>query len=183
MYNHNKAQQSKNRVHISWDILYVYRILNPGAERINAKCQYILHRKWTHRCILCTHPKSHKLDEGLMLIFVSGKKMAVTFGEGCKGWVMKIPVFFWLFVISPSQQLKIALSNPCILKLSLLTYYFCKDKYGALSITRSSYSPKNSRPIGRGVFFYEFIVWTKFQLSLVLCSISCYNRPRYIESL
>ena len=24
MYNHNKAQQSKNRVHISWDILYVY---------------------------------------------------------------------------------------------------------------------------------------------------------------
>ena len=22
MYNHNKAQQSKNRVHISWDILY-----------------------------------------------------------------------------------------------------------------------------------------------------------------
>ena len=25
MYNHNKAQLSKNRVHISWDILYVYR--------------------------------------------------------------------------------------------------------------------------------------------------------------
>ena len=23
MYNHNRAQQSKNRVHISWDILYV----------------------------------------------------------------------------------------------------------------------------------------------------------------
>ena len=22
MYNHNKAQQSENRVHISWDILY-----------------------------------------------------------------------------------------------------------------------------------------------------------------
>ena len=22
MYNHNEAQQSKNRVHISWDILY-----------------------------------------------------------------------------------------------------------------------------------------------------------------
>ena len=28
MYNHNKAQQSKNRVHISWDILYV---LNQNA--------------------------------------------------------------------------------------------------------------------------------------------------------
>ena len=25
MYNHNKAQQSKNRVHISWDILYNMR--------------------------------------------------------------------------------------------------------------------------------------------------------------
>ena len=23
MYNHNKAQQIKNRVHISWDILYI----------------------------------------------------------------------------------------------------------------------------------------------------------------
>ena len=23
MYNHNKAQQSKNRVHIFWDILYI----------------------------------------------------------------------------------------------------------------------------------------------------------------
>ena len=23
MYNHNKAQQSSNRVHISWDILYI----------------------------------------------------------------------------------------------------------------------------------------------------------------
>ena len=23
MYNHNKAQQNKNRVHISWDIMYV----------------------------------------------------------------------------------------------------------------------------------------------------------------
>ena len=25
MFNHNKAQQSSNRVHISWDILYVRR--------------------------------------------------------------------------------------------------------------------------------------------------------------
>ena len=25
VYNHNKAQQSKNRVHISWDILYLYQ--------------------------------------------------------------------------------------------------------------------------------------------------------------
>ena len=24
MYNHNKAQQIKNRVHISWDILYMF---------------------------------------------------------------------------------------------------------------------------------------------------------------
>ena len=30
MYNHNKAQQSKNRVHISWDILY-----DNGAVDVN----------------------------------------------------------------------------------------------------------------------------------------------------
>ena len=27
MYNHNKAQQSKSRVHISWDILYLNRVV------------------------------------------------------------------------------------------------------------------------------------------------------------
>ena len=27
MYNHNKAQQSKNRVHISWGILYMPYLL------------------------------------------------------------------------------------------------------------------------------------------------------------
>ena len=27
MYNHNKAQQSKNRVHISWDILCLVSII------------------------------------------------------------------------------------------------------------------------------------------------------------
>ena len=34
MYNHNKAQQSKNRVHISWDILYNDSIilLNRGLD-------------------------------------------------------------------------------------------------------------------------------------------------------
>ena len=32
MYNHNKAQQSKNRVHISWDILY------------NFSCNHDVHR-------------------------------------------------------------------------------------------------------------------------------------------
>ena len=28
MYNHNKAQQSKNRVHISWDILYLATLMS-----------------------------------------------------------------------------------------------------------------------------------------------------------
>ena len=28
MYNHNKAQQSKKRVHISWDILYCKIVLS-----------------------------------------------------------------------------------------------------------------------------------------------------------
>ena len=50
---------------------YAYRSSNPGAERVNAKRQYILHRKWTLTCILCTRQKSDKLDKGIMLIFVS----------------------------------------------------------------------------------------------------------------
>ena len=32
MYNHNKAQQSKNRVHISWDILYVYKVFEKATS-------------------------------------------------------------------------------------------------------------------------------------------------------
>ena len=35
MYNHNKAQQSKNRVHISWDILYIGQ-----ADSINQSRYY-----------------------------------------------------------------------------------------------------------------------------------------------
>ena len=31
MYNHNKAQQSKHRVHISWDILYMYEYEAPSC--------------------------------------------------------------------------------------------------------------------------------------------------------
>ena len=32
MYNHNKAQQSKNRVHISWDILYGVSIVSSNLD-------------------------------------------------------------------------------------------------------------------------------------------------------
>ena len=33
MYNHNKAQQSKNREHISWDILHVKSMpFEPGPK-------------------------------------------------------------------------------------------------------------------------------------------------------
>ena len=44
MYNHNKAQQSKNRVHISWDILYM---------GLDTKMSCLTH-KWLemHGCIL-----------------------------------------------------------------------------------------------------------------------------------
>ena len=35
MYNQNKAQQSKNRVHISWDILYVRSKVLDGFEDHN----------------------------------------------------------------------------------------------------------------------------------------------------
>ena len=35
MYSHNKAQQSKNRVHISWDILYRGLTGLPASERFS----------------------------------------------------------------------------------------------------------------------------------------------------
>ena len=42
MCNHNKAQQSKNRVHISWDILYYQIIVVDGypANEINGLVLY-----------------------------------------------------------------------------------------------------------------------------------------------
>ena len=38
MYNHNKAQQSKNRVHIPWDILY-------SLVYVQLKLRYIYNNK------------------------------------------------------------------------------------------------------------------------------------------
>ena len=52
-----------------------YRIYTPGAERVNAKSQHILHGKLTLAYILCIHQKLYKLNEGIMLFFVSGKKI------------------------------------------------------------------------------------------------------------
>ena len=37
---------------------YANRIWNPGAEWVNAKNQFFLHRKWKLGRILCTHQKS-----------------------------------------------------------------------------------------------------------------------------
>ena len=59
-----------------------YRILNPSAERVNIKRQYILHRKCTLACILCTHKKSYKLDDGIMLIFVFEKNRPLLLAKG-----------------------------------------------------------------------------------------------------
>ena len=39
MYNHNKAQQSKNHVHISWDILYVF--IKQGEKNGKFACYVI----------------------------------------------------------------------------------------------------------------------------------------------
>ena len=39
MYNHDKAQQSKNRVHISWDILYVFHHAADMKIMDNSKCR------------------------------------------------------------------------------------------------------------------------------------------------
>ena len=48
MYNHNKAQQSKNRVHISWDILYKtcdHKGIIKGSRLVNISLQWLY--SWT----------------------------------------------------------------------------------------------------------------------------------------
>ena len=47
MYNHNKAQQSKNRVHISWDILYVTYV------SVQMPCRYFQRATNGHSRICC----------------------------------------------------------------------------------------------------------------------------------
>ena len=49
MYNHNKAQQSKNRVHISWDILYVFLALTRRYVMFN----------WNNICVSDTIAKDY----------------------------------------------------------------------------------------------------------------------------
>ena len=39
MYNHNEAQQSKNRVHISWDILYAMDVAYVHKNNILMLCE------------------------------------------------------------------------------------------------------------------------------------------------
>ena len=48
MYNHNKAQQSKNRVHISWDILYAFSSRLPAHAQRQSISQG---DRPTHECI------------------------------------------------------------------------------------------------------------------------------------
>ena len=53
MYNHNKAQQSKNRVHISWDILYIVGLVQ---ERCNSSALAMeLH-------LSCTKPTTYDVS-------------------------------------------------------------------------------------------------------------------------
>ena len=62
MYNHNKAQQSKNRVHISWNILYAIEML-PSFS-----LDYLLDVDWYDRTVFRflrkivteVHPKNHR---------------------------------------------------------------------------------------------------------------------------
>ena len=49
MYNHNKAQQSKNRVHISWDILYA----SLGVSQLITKRLTMFYRSGLLSKVLC----------------------------------------------------------------------------------------------------------------------------------
>ena len=44
MYNHNKAQQSKNRVHVSWDILYI-----ETGSCVQTFCVRLTCESWRHQ--------------------------------------------------------------------------------------------------------------------------------------
>ena len=49
MYNHNKAQQSKNRVHISWDILYHCSVwVKSTLILCSFQVEATKHAKWTN---------------------------------------------------------------------------------------------------------------------------------------
>ena len=53
MYNHNKAQQSKNRVHISWDILYAYDSNKLDEWFLEQTRAYIVQNKaFIYYCVL-----------------------------------------------------------------------------------------------------------------------------------
>ena len=61
MYNHNKAKHSKNRVHISWDILYI--------------CSDVMEKNWSLR-------KSVKVTGYFDQIFIASGKWFVTWALG-----------------------------------------------------------------------------------------------------
>ena len=55
MYNHNKAQQSKNRVHISWDILYFvnsYHVYYRITCWQSVQCYWIIVHKASSRALM-----------------------------------------------------------------------------------------------------------------------------------
>ena len=74
MYNHNKAQQSTNRVHISWDILYITITHNQAYRKLKrqAEIAYKLARKiqwqWLLWDVLKIQLDTHIQVRGLVLI-------------------------------------------------------------------------------------------------------------------
>ena len=78
----DKFQQEINDDVQTWfEKKYAYRILDPGAERVNAKGQYILHRKHLYAFYAPTK-KLHKLVQGIMLIFVSENNRPLLLAKG-----------------------------------------------------------------------------------------------------
>ena len=74
MYNHNKAQQSKNRVHISWNILY-----------LEICSQWPIFANDTFKCILL----SEQLFSLIQILLKFGPKGSTNINTLC-GLVMPI---------------------------------------------------------------------------------------------
>ena len=78
MYNHNKSQQSKNRVHISWDILYCLHMsdcivtTNPKIElNYDSDMNFLFSLEEPFHVLHCIMPRgAHKNDGNIWLKYL-----------------------------------------------------------------------------------------------------------------
>ena len=86
--------------------------------------------------------------------------------------------FFWHYCLFDR--------NPPVINLPTWTnsdHTLDISRYLFVSKELRKYAQSSPARARYGVSFYEFVVWTTFQLRFILCPISCYIWPWYIESV